>query len=184
MPYIIDGHNLIGALPDLALDDPDDRQNWCKNCAVSRRARGRLHRHFRSRRAGRGVRRCPTGRFRLCSPPCAPAPTGCCASASKTARAARLDGGHLRRRSAGLRPSPAPADPEQCAILPRCWSGPSQSHATLARTPMRKARLRKLKNGWRSSLPEAAATEASFRMSGTTWIRTRNRSVMSRLLCP
>ena len=24
MPYIIDGHNLIGALPDLALDDPDD----------------------------------------------------------------------------------------------------------------------------------------------------------------
>lgn len=24
MRYIIDGHNLIGALPDLALDDPDD----------------------------------------------------------------------------------------------------------------------------------------------------------------
>jgi hypothetical protein len=24
MPYLIDGHNLIGQLPDLALDDPDD----------------------------------------------------------------------------------------------------------------------------------------------------------------
>jgi hypothetical protein len=24
MPFLIDGHNLIGALPDLDLDDPDD----------------------------------------------------------------------------------------------------------------------------------------------------------------
>ena len=24
MPYLIDGHNLIGALPDIAIDDPDD----------------------------------------------------------------------------------------------------------------------------------------------------------------
>jgi len=24
LPYLIDGHNLIGALPDLALDEPDD----------------------------------------------------------------------------------------------------------------------------------------------------------------
>ena len=24
MPYLIDGHNLIGALPDIALDDPND----------------------------------------------------------------------------------------------------------------------------------------------------------------
>lgn len=42
MPYLIDGHNLIGRLPDISLSDPDDEarlverlQVWCARRRVS-----------------------------------------------------------------------------------------------------------------------------------------------------